>query len=269
MAFSSLGQDDLDWNSMKFGSPKGKPISPAVKSKWVVPAIGGGVAAGALGLFLLKEQETLENKPNNTNPADPCTELFTSTTVPANCLTPTGQCLIEGLSTTEFTVMWPDGIIDNPRSDLLPGSYLVSISYGDCSATLTVEIESQNLPITLVLLDVIPPSDPIAEDGGFFVTIDSPAVDPFFYVLNGEAYPLSPDPLFSEEGLAAGTYFLELTDGNGCSGSIEIVLEFMGIQPPNNHRSGVNDISKRKNQKIQWKFIPIFSPVDFNHPSKN
>ncbi len=196
---------------------------------------------------------------------DPCDTEFTATTSTSACITPTGGAQIEAIDGTVFTATWPDGLITSDRNDLFPGDYLVTIEYDECSEILPITIVSENIPVQLNLADITHPSGPFTSDGSFFAEALPPAVGPFFFNLNGLVFPATPEPVFAAENLSEGNYLLTVTDGQGCTGSIAVVLtSASGLVDPGDWKPVPPE--RKRMRQFAWVFTPIFRKAPLNAP---
>lgn len=247
---------------MPWGSGQAKPEAGA-STGWILPTAIGIGAAGVATVLLWPEKSSPTTPPAVTPPVDSCNVTLSATITPAICQSPTGIAEIISSTTVSITATWPDGFIGTSRSDLLPGEYMVEIEYGSCTDTLTIVIPSENNPVEIILLDVVQPSDPLASDGLIAAEVAPPIIGPFTFELNGIFYPITPDPVFIGEGLAAGTYVLNVTDGQGCTGTLMIILEPEGIIVGEEWKT-IEAPHFPERKLFQWVFVPVFSRRPLN-----
>jgi len=111
---------------------------------------------------------------------------------------------------------------------LSAGTYILSVSKGGCTGSITVELVQEQLSLTAKTIKH--PS--CGGSDGYFVVDAGGITEPYQFVLrkfiNGAGViqtngtQLAGDPTFV--GLSAGTYQLEISKGGTCSGSITIEL---------------------------------------------
>ncbi|HNS46485.1 MAG TPA: hypothetical protein PKH94_04535 [Bacteroidales bacterium] len=243
-----LSAQETAWDSLPWGSGTGKmPASPAGRA-WIIPAVivPAGVAAAVL---------FWPDKTNGTG--DPCNLEILSQSTPATCSSANGTASILLSDSTSPQVTWPDGVTASTRNDLRAGVYPVAVTYGDCTDSVTLEITSVNIPVPLLLQDVIPPSGPGMHDGAIVVLIDPPGNGPYLFTINGSNSILLPEPVFIAEGLAEGTYVVEVTDAQGCTGTLTVVLKADERQS-RRHRT-IQDLFHAKRPKsLRIVFTPLF-----------
>lgn len=126
-------------------------------------------------------------------------------------------------SVSDFDFQWSTGSTDIGISDLVAGSYAVSITdSNNCSYETTVVINQPD-PIDLVIdfQDVMCYGD---RNGFISLAASSGGTQPYRYSFNGGEY--TSNPLFNE--LDGGTYSVVLLDENDCMYSDEVVI----YEPP-------------------------------------
>lgn len=186
---------------------------------------------------------------------EPACEIETQvTTVPALCLSPSGAAQILAPNGELIEVHWPDGTIADSRSDLAPGTYDVEIVFGDCSVTVVIEIPSTQILVSIDLLDVQFPTDPLAQNGAFQVLAGPMGTPPFQFELNGFVFPPDNSPFFLAENLGEGFYEIVVTDANGCTGSLTIPL----FGPLNFNPENLRKLNRSSARRFQWVFTPVW-----------
>ena len=133
--------------------------------------------------------------------------------------------------TMPYSYLWSDGQTSDLVIDLAPGTYSVTVTDATgCTAETSVEINT--LPaIDLQIEDVVPAST-VAQNGAIDITV-SGGTPPFTY----DWYDESGSLLSIEQdltGVAAGNYFVIVTDANGCvltSAPIEVPMSTAAYEP--------------------------------------
>lgn len=124
-------------------------------------------------------------------------------------ITPTG-------GTAPFTYVWNTGETTNMVDSLCAGVYFVSITDSNgCSASFQVPVINTGSPA--IIATITNATCPSATDGSASVSVTG-GVAPYTYLWIPGGQTTS-----SVTGLAAGTYFVQVQDANGCS-SIDTVV---------------------------------------------
>lgn len=109
-----------------------------------------------------------------------------------------------------YTYTWSNGATTPTISNLSPGTYVVAVAdVNGCSALDTVDIQNDAITFTSSVQN---PSCDNVDDGFITVTATS-GVAPFSYLWSTGA------TTDSIGGLGSGTYWVNITDNNGCSAS--------------------------------------------------
>ena len=122
-----------------------------------------------------------------------------------------GQATVTGSDAgLVYTVAWPDGSTATTRSDLGGGSYVVTVTdENDCSNVGSFALTAPDS----VMLTVVENNAPTCDGGaGSLLVAAAGGTPPYTYAWSG-GLPDGPNPT----GVAAGTYSLTVTDGNGCT----------------------------------------------------
>lgn len=134
----------------------------------------------------------------------PCNNLFGSLEAIAN--------------DTAVTYLWSDGTSDQENADVLAGVYSVTVTneFG-CNATTTYTLmEPDSLGLVFNILQQPSIGFP---NGGEISATASGGTSPYTYLWS------TLDTTAIIDSLSAGTYFLNITDSNGCSVLDSVVLE--------------------------------------------
>ena len=138
--------------------------------------------------------------------------------------------------TPAYTYEWSDGSIDEDRTGLAPGTYIVTVTDDNgCTATLTATITQPavlNISVNKTDPTCPPGADPpVNNDGAIDVTVTG-GTGPYSYfwsTLDGTGL-IATDQ--NQTGLTAGTYSLEVTDDNGCIATASVTLTEENPFPP-------------------------------------
>ena len=125
------------------------------------------------------------------------------------------------------------------------------------------EPEDPCTPVPLLLLDFTPPSGPGTPDGSFVAAVDPPGNGPYVFTLNGQDPVTSEEPVFFGNGLVAGTYLLEVTDANGCKGSLSVILQVLDYNPDTD-----KDLERILARRRHWHVRLVFTPLFIRPPAK-
>ncbi|MFC5409366.1 CshA/CshB family fibrillar adhesin-related protein [Larkinella bovis] len=161
---------------------------------------------------------------------------------PASCTAANGSAVINLLSgTAPFTVSWTGQTTGSQTvpnlgsttiNGLAAGNYVFTVTGGNSTCQgvfdITLPGNSGNLTATATASDVTGCG---ASDGRITVNV-SGGVGPFSYIVNGFVRGYTSTRTFSIQGLPAGTYYVEVTDRNGCTTVRENVLINTTGQPP-------------------------------------
>jgi hypothetical protein len=144
--------------------------------------------------------------------------------------------------TPGYTYLWSDGSTNEDRSGLSPGTYTVTVTDANgCTATLTETI-TQPSALTISVVSTgptCPPGadPPINSDGSITVTASGGTVA-YNVSWTGTS---SGDPAGDEiltlggsyiiDNLQAGTYTVTVTDANGCSANVNVILNAQNPLP--------------------------------------
>jgi hypothetical protein len=104
---------------------------------------------------------------------------------------------------------------------LAAGTYTVLVTEGSfCSALVTFTVnEGTSLNVVTQTTDLLC----FGDASGVIDATVSNGLAPFAFELTGAASASNSNGFF--DGLTGGTYMLEVTDANGCTGSVDVVLE--------------------------------------------
>lgn len=163
---------------------------------------------------------------------------------PSSCSGSGGSATAAGSGgTAPYSYIWSFGATTASVFGLQPGAYSVTvIDASGCSASATVAIPSGGQGMTLQAVTNMP-SCSGSSDGSLSAWV-SGGMPPYAYAWsNGGSTPIL-------TGLAAGTYGLTVTDGNGCSSSGSFLLNApaalnatVSTSPANNGNNGSATIS--------------------------
>lgn len=107
------------------------------------------------------------------------------------------------------TILWSNGGTNDTISNLAPGNYSVSVSDGVCAVTKDFIINES--PQQVITLTGMQETCPATNDGTASLVSHTNGVPPFSYSWSNG------DNTMSTSGLDAGTYYLTVTDSEGCS----------------------------------------------------
>jgi len=112
-----------------------------------------------------------------------------------------------------------------------PGAYAVNLidesAGADCTGGFEAELTEVS-PLTIELVDVIPPSDPEASDGAMIIRVVVPTLSPYNIEVNGSDWGVAFTEEFVMEGFGVGEYTVQLDDALGCLSNTLVV----DIMPP-------------------------------------
>ncbi|OAV42919.1 hypothetical protein A3850_016985 [Lewinella sp. 4G2] len=116
----------------------------------------------------------------------------------------------------DYDYLWNDGATTEDRTGLAAGTYSITATDGnDCTTEASYTVEE---PDALVVnLSPTNPTCSDSDDGIVLIGIVNGTM-PFTITVNGEAND------GTLNNVSAGTYLVEVTDGNGCFGSMSVTL---------------------------------------------
>lgn len=154
-----------------------------------------------------------------------------------------GVITVEPSEPGEYEFFWSIGETGPTITQIPPGLYSVVVFNLDldCSQTLEILVEEEQLP--LVLIDF---TDPVGgNNGSITLEIANPSViPPFDIYLNGSLAGQAQDNQFKITGLGPGSYDVFVVNTTGCtSNTVSIVFVMAGQPPENRNQSGIPGIS--------------------------
>lgn len=136
--------------------------------------------------------------------------------------------------TPGYTYLWSDGSTNEDRTGLGPGTYTVTVTDANGCTAVRTESITQPQPLTIAVLKTdptCPPGavSPVNSDGAIDITV-SGGTAPYIY----NWADLVPPPAEPEDrtGLPVGTYSLTVTDTNGCTAMVNVMLTNTNNLPP-------------------------------------
>lgn len=136
-----------------------------------------------------------------------------------------------------------------------PGVYAISLideSAGvGCADGFEAELNAVS-PLAIELVDIIPPSDPQANDGALIIQVAAPTLPPYNIEVNGSDWGVAFTEEFVMEGFGVGEYTVQLDDALGC---VSNLLE-VSVTPPVNLQLAFNQI-----------LVPIPASAAIEHPA--
>ncbi|GAB3283330.1 hypothetical protein GCM10027347_60070 [Larkinella harenae] len=169
--------------------------------------------------------------------------VFTVTPVtPASCTSANGSAVVNLQSGTgPFSISWAgqsSGSQTAPNlgsitiNGLMAGNYTFTVTDATTSCRGVYDI---TLPGTSGNLNATASTSAVtgcgASDGQIFVNVTG-GTGPFAYIINGFVRGVTSNRSFSVQGLPAGTYYVEVTDRNGCTTVRQNLLINTAGQPP-------------------------------------
>jgi hypothetical protein len=147
-------------------------------------------------------------------PAQPL--VVTATTTSASCSQSDGSAnaVVTG-NTASIQYLWSNGQTGATATNLLAGTYTVTVSSGGCSAQATVNVNNTNAP---VINHVSSSPECFGENTGSINTIITGGALPYQYLWSNGGSGTS------QTGLSAGNYTFIVIDNVGCQASIAVTL---------------------------------------------
>jgi gliding motility-associated-like protein len=214
-----------------FGNKDGRIIAaaqggqPGYTYSWSTGQVGPlltGIGAGKYGLKITDSKNcmvvdtfALSNPPDIVAVPDSIKPTLCSDT--SNC---TGKAIIfakyDSGASGQFNFLWEDGDSDSMRVDLCTGTYKVTVTDGNNCFKITELVITGPPPITADSIQIVSPLCYGARDGE--VTILPKGGDDGPYTIewnNGQRGPMITTVI-------AGKYVATITDGSGCTGTVEV-----------------------------------------------
>jgi hypothetical protein len=244
---TKCGLNDGEATAQLLNAPTG--AGTAVTYLWSNGFIGTTTSNLASGVYSVTAQITSSDIYNGcmyvdtVNVNDIGGPIFTvSPLSPASCTASNGSAVINIQSgTAPFTVSWTGPTTSSQTvpnlgsltlNGLKSGNYVFTVTSANSTCQgvfdITLPGSSGNLIATVSSSAVTGCG---ATDGQLFVNV-SGGTGPFAYIVNGFVRGFTSNRNFSIQGLPAGTYYVQVTDQNGCTTIRENVLINTVGQPP-------------------------------------
>jgi hypothetical protein len=152
---------------------------------------------------------------------EPAEIMISATSTPANCGLPlgSGTVQVDAAGVSPFTYSWDaaaGGQTTLTATSLIPGTYFVTVTDADgCQKTTNVTV-GDIPPATLVISNVTNVSCFGAADGTIVSSISGPGTAPYSYQWFTDAGVSIGQTGVSATNLGPGTYYVVVTDANGC-----------------------------------------------------
>lgn len=174
-----------------------------------------GLASGSYSVTISTINGECNQNLNLTVPDEDLDFTVSVNTSNAKCMQADGTAEINITPEGPYQIVWPDGGTDANRTDLAMGSYMVTVSQGDCSQTQSIVIEESGGDFTISTSGT--DADCGQSNGTAQVNAEPPGNYAFLWS-NGENTPTISD-------LPADEYFVTVSDSNGCSQTSSISIE--------------------------------------------
>ncbi|MEZ4940074.1 MAG: hypothetical protein R3D58_04355 [Saprospiraceae bacterium] len=149
--------------------------------------------------------------------AAPCGLTVNFQTGPATCGNCTGTAMATVQPPGTYTFNWSDGQSGPNAVGLCPGTYAVSIHDPVNSCTEIFNIDIPDVPVlSLLVLNVTPPSSPSANDGSVVLQVQPPTAALPLQVFVDDQFIGLANSTFQITNFSAGTYTIFVVDANGC-----------------------------------------------------
>ncbi len=149
--------------------------------------------------------------------AVPCGITVNFQTGPATCGNCTGTATATVVPPGPYTFTWSDGQSGANATSLCPGAYAVSIHDPLNSCTEVFNIDIPDVPVlSLLVLNVTPPSSPSANDGSVILQVQPPTAALPLQVFVDDQFIGLANSTFQITNFSAGAYTIFVVDTNGC-----------------------------------------------------
>ena len=147
---------------------------------------------------------------------------LTTTSTPSNCGGADGTATATPDSPDTYTYQWSNGQTTQKATNLIAGSYTVTVTLQGTSCSKTAEVTVSDVPTDLTLTTTSTPANCGVADGTANVSADPPGVYTYLWS-NGQTTPQATN-------LTSGIYTVTVTlQGTTCSNSSEVTV---GDLPP-------------------------------------
>ncbi len=160
---------------------------------------------------------TLAVNVNNTNPPINLNGVIVANTF---CFPQNGSINLNVNPAGTYTYDWSTGDTTEDLANLSPGSYTVTVNgAGSCTATATFEVLEDIPPMDIFILA----TDATCGQSNGILLLEVSSIIPPPYTFNWDDIPGISDPQ-NRNNLAAGTYFVTVTNTKGCTASANATI---------------------------------------------